>query len=83
MNEYNESIKQKFFDILNDSSYGIMAAPTDPALGFEILSTYLLPKGWYSTSGGGAHQVNTEIVFEILVKYSKEFRKEARKRGLL
>ena len=77
---YDECIRRRFFDILEDGSYGMIPAPTDPELGFEVLSSYLLPKGWYSTSGGGSHQVNTEIVFDILMKYSPEFRKEYKRR---
>jgi hypothetical protein len=36
----------------------------------------LLGQDWYFSDPISAEQINTEIVFEILKKYSKEFKKE-------
>lgn len=56
---------------------GILTPSMEAQQCVDILCDYLLGRDWYSTSGVTCtSQVNTEIVFEILIKYSKEFRKE-------
>ena len=51
-----------------------------PELDFEkaiqFLKNYLLGEDWYVNYSGSAKQINTEIVHDILKKYSKKFRKE-------
>lgn len=51
-----------------------------PELDFEkaiqFLKNYLLGEDWYVNYSGSAKQINTEIVYDILKKYSKKFRKE-------
>ena len=51
-----------------------------PELDFEkaiyFLKNYLLGEDWYVTYSGSAKQINTDIVYDILRKYSKKFRKE-------
>ena len=56
---------------------GIMTPPMDAQLAVNMLTDYLLGEDWYSTSGvTSTVQINTEIVFEILMKHSRKFRKE-------
>lgn len=51
-----------------------------PALDFEkaiyFLKNYLLGEAWYVEYPGTPKQINTDIVYDILKKYSKKFRKE-------
>lgn len=51
-----------------------------PALDFEkaiyFLKNYLLGEDWYVEYPGTPKQINTDIVYDILKKYSKKFRKE-------
>lgn len=51
-----------------------------PELDFEkaiyFLKNYLLGEDWYVAYSGSAKQINTDIVYDILRKYSKRFRKE-------
>ena len=51
-----------------------------PGLDFEkaiyFLKNYLLGEDWYVNYSGSAKQINTDIVYNILRKYSKKFRKE-------
>lgn len=51
-----------------------------PELNFEkaiyFLKNYLLGEDWYVNYSGSAKQINTDIVYNILRKYSKKFRKE-------
>ena len=51
-----------------------------PALDFEkaiyFLKNYLLGEDWYAEYPGTPKQINTDIVYDILKKYSKKFRKE-------
>ena len=43
---------------------------------------YLLGKNWYVVDPLGQDQVNEIALIEILEKYSKEYRKEIKKRGV-
>jgi hypothetical protein len=43
------------------------------------LKNYLLGEDWYVNYSGSTKQINTEIVYDILKKYSKKFRKELRR----
>ena len=51
-----------------------------PGLDFEkaiyFLKNYLLGEDWYVNYSESAKQINTDIVYNILRKYSKRFRKE-------
>lgn len=51
-----------------------------PALDFEkaiyFLKNYLLGEDWYVKYPGTPKQINTDMVYDILKKYSKKFRKE-------
>lgn len=57
---------------------GVFAPPMDAQLALDFLADYLLPDGWYCM-GTSTAQANTEIVHDILWRYSKKYRKELRK----
>lgn len=54
----------------------MMPVALNAQLAISFLKDYLLGQDWYSPNPVSAEQVNTEIVYEILEKYSKEFKKE-------
>ena len=45
-------------------------------LALDMLSHYLLGENWYCTEPISKEQINTNMVHEILYKYSKQYRKE-------
>ena len=50
----------------------------DAQLALDFLKNYLLGEDWYVTAPLSQEQINTEIVNDILLKYSKEYKKERR-----
>lgn len=54
-----------------------------PSLDYEsaivFLKNYLLGEDWYVSYPGSAEQITTDIVYCILEKYSKKFRKELKR----
>ena len=68
---------KKLTDWLKEQDdYGIFAPPMDSDMAIDFLRHYLLGENWYSPNPCHAKQINTEIVHLILLKYSKEYRKE-------
>lgn len=67
-----------FTDWLHNDSKdcGILSPPMEPQLALNILQEYLLGEDWYVVNPISRNQINTEVVFEILMKHSKRFRKE-------
>ena len=53
--------------------------PLDPQLAMHFLCDYLLGEDWCVTISENQQQVNSAIVFDILLKYSKKFRKQLKK----
>ena len=69
---------KKLTEWLNEQpDYGLCNPPMNPDQALEFLFNYLTP-GNYDPLPESAHQTNTYIVFNILRKYSKVFRKELR-----
>ena len=54
----------------------IFPPPLESQMAIDFLRTYLLGEDWYTVNPISQERVNTEIVFEILFKYSKRFKKE-------
>lgn len=54
----------------------MMPVALNAQLAISFLKDYLLGQDWYFSVSISEEQINTEIVFEILKKYSKEFKKE-------
>ena len=55
---------------------GICPSPMNAQCAVDILKDYLLGEDWYVHMPINIEQVNSEIVFDILMKYSIKFRKE-------
>ena len=54
----------------------IFPPPLEPQMAIDYLKDYLLGEDWYTVNPISQKQINTEIVFEILFKYSKRFKRE-------
>lgn len=52
--------------------------PLNVQLALQFLKDYLLGEDWYVVNPLGQEQINSEIVAEILNKYSKKYRKEVK-----
>lgn len=72
---------QKFTEWLENDAVdcGMCDPPMEAQKAIDFLTDYLLGKDWYVTMPENTQQVNTATVFEILLEYSKEFRKEWKK----
>ena len=58
--------------LLNDSKdYGLCPPPTNAQDGLNILIDHFLGEDWYSTMPMSQEQVNSEAIYEILQKTSK------------
>ena len=59
---------------------GNMLPPVmEPQEAVDFLRSYLLGDTWYVVDPLSTGQVNTVIVHDILLKYSRKFRKEVKK----
>lgn len=69
---------QTFTDWLENDSIdcSIMSPPMEAEKALSFLTDYLLGENWYVVDPLSPKQVNTNIVHEILLKYSKKYRKE-------
>lgn len=63
----------------NDDPINLCDPPLEPQEAVNFLCDYLLGEDWYVVMPESTKQVNSVIVFEILEKYSKRFRKELKK----
>lgn len=74
-------VMKKFTEWLTNDAEdcGMCDPPMDAQLAVHFLCKYLLGDSWYVTMPESQKQVNTAIVFEILSKHSKDFRREWKK----
>lgn len=72
---------KKFTDWLKNDvgDYGMCDPPMEAQKAIGFLTGYLLGEDWYITMPESQQQVNTAIVFKILMKHSREFRREWKK----
>jgi len=76
-----QSVKELIFtkwlkEECEKDNYNILPPKLDDRQALLFLQNYLLGEEWYVVSPLSHEQVNTELVFDILIKYSKKFRKE-------
>jgi hypothetical protein len=71
----------KFYDwlIKNDDPNNIFCPPMNGQVAVNMLMDYLLGEDYYVSDPVCTEQVNTEAVYDILLKYSPKFRKERKK----
>jgi hypothetical protein len=57
---------------------GLMQPPLNAQKAVDFLQTYLLGEDWYIVNPVNCEQGNSQVVHEILMKYSPEYRREYR-----
>ena len=60
----------------NQSSCTLLLPPLSGDQAVKFLKDYLLGDDWFVSYSGSSEQVNTDIVYAILERYSKKFKKE-------
>ncbi len=58
---------------------GILQPPLNAQKALNFLKDYLLGEDWYVVNPVNTEQCNTQIVYEILEKYSSEFNREMKR----
>lgn len=58
---------------------GLMQPPMKDAAALDFLRDYLLGEDWYIVNPVNHEQGNTQLVHEILMRYSRRYRKEYKK----
>lgn len=66
-----ESIRNRILGLTKEGEYGIFAPPMDAQTALNELCRFLLGDDWYSINPISQEQINTEIVYEIELKYRK------------
>lgn len=74
--------KETLTDWLNArNNFGIFYPPMKAEEFVEFIKDYLLNENWYTVNPVSNEQVYTEILIDVLDRYSKKYKKE--KRGVL
>lgn len=76
MNKVRRSKQYTFWLRYKAKDCGLMQPPLNAQLGIDFLKDYLLGESWYVVNPVNTKQCNSEIVHEILMKYSRQYRKE-------
>jgi DNA replication initiation complex subunit (GINS family) len=68
----------KYYEWLlrNEDPENIFAPPMKAQDAVDMLMHYLLGEDWYSVNPVSTEQINTEAVYDILMKHSRRFRRE-------
>lgn len=71
----------RFIDWFNKNKQedNLLPPPLSDKKAILFLKEYLLGEDWYVNYSASAEQINTEIVYAILEKYSKKFKKEIKR----
>ena len=71
--------RQFTYWLINDAEdCGLMQPPLEAQRAIDFLKDYLLGEDWYVVNPVNTEQCNTQMVHEILMKCSREYRKEYR-----
>ena len=75
-NKVNEKNTFTYWLAHDAEDCGIMQPPLNAQKALGFLCDYLLGEDWYVVNPVNTEQCNTQLVHEILLKYSKEYKKE-------
>lgn len=78
--EFGEFLEKEV--MTEEDKKNIFAPPLEPQIALDILQKHFLGEDWYSMNPISVKQVNTEVVYEILVRYPKKKGIIGRLRGL-
>lgn len=77
---------EEFLDFLEkeimteEDRENIFMPPLEPQIALNILKDHFLEENWYTVNPVGVKQVNTEVVYNILERYPRAFK---RKNGVI
>lgn len=80
--KFNKVTKERQFTywLTHDAKdCGLMQPPMNAQKALDFLKDYLLSEDWYVVNPVNTEQCNTQLVHEILYKYSRKYRKEYNK----
>ena len=82
MSKAKDNNFEKFYKVMTSEKYksDLMSDVVQPQLAIDILAEYLLGDDVYSSCKWPQENKNTLLVYEMLTKYSRKFRKEFKKR---
>lgn len=63
-----EEIRERVLNLTEEGDYGLCSPPLDPQVALNELCRFFLGEDWYGF-GPSQSQLNTEIVYEIEMKY--------------
>ena len=69
--ETNEEIRERVLSLAEDGDYGIMSPPMDAQVALNELCRHLLGEDWHVVGPMRLEQINTNIVYEIELKYKR------------
>lgn len=81
--DMSENAKEydSFLEWLDEQAdYGLCSPPITGEQAFKFIKMYLLPKGWYCINSQSGAQADTEALHTILLKHSKAYKQEYRRR---
>ena len=73
--KYNKSF-EAVLENIEDTTYGVCPAPMEAQQALDILADYLLGDNFWIPSSINTKQANSCVVEQILVKYSKQWKKD-------
>lgn len=73
--ETEKEIRERVLRLAKEGEYGVFSPPMDAQTALNELCRYFLGEDWYSVNPVNQEQINTEIVYEIEMKYRKHRRK--------
>lgn len=74
--ETEAEVRQRVLSLAKEGDYGMCTPPMDAQVALDELCRHLLGEDWYSCSSIHTAQVNTEIVYEIEMKYRKRVKRK-------
>lgn len=74
--ETEKEIKERILNLCKEGDYGIIAPPMDAQVALNELCRFFLGEDWYTTVAINQEQINTEIVYEIEMKYRNQVRRK-------
>lgn len=80
MFRFNKKVSRKnqftYWLLHEAEDYGLMQPPLEAQRALDFLQKYLLGENWYIVNPVNVQQGNSQVVHEILMKYSRVYRKE-------
>lgn len=67
--ESDDELAERIWELTDKKDYGIFNPCMKAQTAVDELCNFFLGDDWYATGGMGAEQINTEIVYDIEMKF--------------